>query len=119
MPLHAGTLVRYHVHATATPVIYLRNLPWTGAGKTFTLSSLQPDNIGMMPRAAAAIFNEIRADALHHYTVHMSYMQIYMEMIQVRGQTAVLNMTGVFYKTAGLNTPSVCDFLLHECTLSY
>lgn len=38
----------------------------------------------MMPRAAAAIFNEIKADPVHHYTVHMSYMQIYMEMIQVR-----------------------------------
>ena len=38
----------------------------------------------MMPRSAAAIFNGIKADPAHHYTVHMSYMQIYMEMIQVR-----------------------------------
>ncbi len=62
----------------------MRCSPRAGAGKTFTLSSLAPDNIGMMPRAAAAIFNEIKADPVHHYTVHMSYMQIYMEMIQVR-----------------------------------
>lgn len=54
-----------------------------GAGKTFTLGSLEPDNIGMMPRAAAAIFSGIKGDVSNHYTVHMSYIQIYMELIQV------------------------------------
>lgn len=61
-----------------------------GAGKTFTLSSLAPNNIGMMPRAAAAIFNGIKADPSHHYTVHMSYMQIYMELIQVQTSCSML-----------------------------
>ena len=60
-----------------------------GAGKTFTLSSLAPDNIGMMPRSAAAVFNGIKADPAHHYTVHMSYMQIYMEMIQVPAAASI------------------------------
>ena len=55
----------------------------TGAGKTFTLSSMEPQNIGMMPRAAAAIFSGVRGDPIHHYTVHMSYLQIYREELQV------------------------------------
>ena len=55
----------------------------TGAGKTFTLSSIQPDAIGMMPRAAAEVFNAVLADPLHEYAVFMSYIQIYMELIQV------------------------------------
>ncbi|KAK9853102.1 hypothetical protein WJX84_005315 [Apatococcus fuscideae] len=54
----------------------------TGAGKTFTLSSIQPDAIGMMPRAAAEVFNAVAADPLHEYAVFMSYIQIYMELIQ-------------------------------------
>lgn len=54
-----------------------------GAGKTFTLGSLQPEHIGMMPRAAAAIFMGVDSDPTHHYTVHMSYLQIYNELLQV------------------------------------
>ncbi|KAK9830355.1 hypothetical protein WJX72_011239 [[Myrmecia] bisecta] len=54
----------------------------TGAGKTYTLSSIQPDAIGMMPRAGAEIFEEISADPGNEYTVFMSYIQIYMELIQ-------------------------------------
>lgn len=55
----------------------------TGAGKTYTLSSVQSaDNIGMMPRAAAEIFSEIAADSSHIYNVMMGYVQIYMELIQ-------------------------------------
>ncbi|BDA45755.1 probable Kinesin heavy chain at N-terminal half [Coccomyxa sp. Obi] len=54
----------------------------TGAGKTYTLSSVAPDNIGMMPRAAAAIFSEIEHDSSNVYTVVMSYIQIYMELLQ-------------------------------------
>jgi len=56
----------------------------TGAGKTYTLSSVSSaENIGMMPRAASNIFNEIAADPSHTYNVVMSYVQIYMELIQV------------------------------------
>ncbi|KAK9845464.1 hypothetical protein WJX81_007142 [Elliptochloris bilobata] len=54
----------------------------TGAGKTYTLSSIQPDAIGMMPRAAAELFSDIANDAVHEYSVTMSYIQIYMELIQ-------------------------------------
>lgn len=49
----------------------------------------------MMPRSAAAIFNGIKADLAHHYTVHMSYMQIYMEMIQVRAVLQSWNSVAV------------------------
>jgi len=55
----------------------------TGAGKTYSLSSIQPNNIGMMPRAAAELFTHIGRDVGHMYTVTMSYVQIYMEMLQV------------------------------------
>jgi len=55
----------------------------TGAGKTYTLSSIQPEAIGMIPRVAAEIFAHISTDVLNEYTVFMSYIQIYMEMIQV------------------------------------
>lgn len=55
----------------------------TGAGKTYTLSSIQPDAIGMIPRAAAEVFAHIAKDVINEYTVFMSYIQIYMEMIQV------------------------------------
>ncbi len=62
----------------------------TGAGKTYTLSSVAPDNIGMMPRAAAAIFSEIEHDSSNVYTVVMSYIQIYMELLQVRRSSGVV-----------------------------
>ena len=55
----------------------------TGAGKTFTLSSIKPDAIGMIPRAAAEVFAAIAADPAHEYSVALSYVQIYMELIQV------------------------------------
>ena len=55
----------------------------TGAGKTYTLSSIEPNAIGMIPRAAAEVFAHISADSVNEYTVFMSYIQIYMEMIQV------------------------------------
>ena len=55
----------------------------TGAGKTYTLSSRDPNAIGMMPRAAAAIFSAIERDQGHSYTVMMSYIQLYMELLQV------------------------------------
>jgi len=54
----------------------------TGAGKTHTLSSIEPNNIGMMPRAAAEVFVQASSDPDHDYVVLMSYVQIYMELIQ-------------------------------------
>ena len=38
----------------------------------------------MMPRAAAELFAHITRDASHLYTVTMSYVQIYMELLQAR-----------------------------------
>ncbi|CAI5467012.1 unnamed protein product, partial [Closterium sp. Yama58-4] len=54
----------------------------TGAGKTYTLSSTKPPHLGIIPRAAAEVFVMARADPSHTYRVSMSYIQIYMEMIQ-------------------------------------
>ncbi|CAI5961695.1 unnamed protein product, partial [Closterium sp. NIES-64] len=54
----------------------------TGAGKTYTLSSTKPPHLGIIPRAAAEVFVMARADPTHTYRVSMSYIQIYMEMIQ-------------------------------------
>ncbi|GIL67169.1 hypothetical protein Vafri_20615 [Volvox africanus] len=54
----------------------------TGAGKTYTLGNTAPDAIGMIPRAAAELFSAAARDMLHMYRITMSYIQIYMEMIQ-------------------------------------
>ncbi len=78
LPASYGQGWRLALHAQIVPCFCN-----AGAGKTFTLGSLEPDNIGMMPRAAAAIFSGIKGDVSNHYTVHMSYIQIYMELIQV------------------------------------
>jgi hypothetical protein len=54
----------------------------TGAGKTYTLASMEADNVGMTPRALADIFNKAAVDVVHSYKVYMSYVQIYMEVIK-------------------------------------
>eukprot|EP00897_Mesotaenium_endlicherianum_P005553 jgi/Mesen1/5025/ME000025S04423 len=54
----------------------------TGAGKTYTLSSTIPEQLGIIPRASADVFEMASADSEHDYRVTMSYIQIYMEMIQ-------------------------------------
>lgn len=60
-----------------------------GAGKTYSLSSIQPENIGMMPRAAAELFAHVARDPGHMYTITMSYLQIYMELLQARGPLGI------------------------------
>lgn len=51
----------------------------TGAGKTHTLSSIKPECIGIIPRAAQDIFQKISSDSDE---VRLSYLQIYCEQIQ-------------------------------------
>lgn len=53
-----------------------------GAGKTYTLGNTALSAIGMIPRAVAEIFSKAKDDPFHVYTVSMSYIQIYMELIQ-------------------------------------
>lgn len=68
----------------------------TGAGKTYTLSSIAADAIGMIPRVAAEIFSHVEGDSAHEYSVYMSYVQLYMELIQVgcRRSRVVLRALG-------------------------
>ena len=55
----------------------------TGAGKTHTLSNIQPQAVGLIPRAISEIFQAIaRCPPMCSYSVSMSYLQIYCEMIQ-------------------------------------
>ncbi|KAL4547102.1 hypothetical protein Ndes2526B_g07887 [Nannochloris sp. 'desiccata'] len=54
----------------------------TGAGKTFTLGSIHPDAVGIIPRALGDIFDSVQADLAHAYTVTFSYLQIYCEQLQ-------------------------------------
>ncbi len=54
----------------------------TGAGKTYTLGNTEPSCIGMIPRAVAEVFKKAREDPFHNYAVSISYIQIYMELIQ-------------------------------------
>ena len=53
----------------------------TGAGKTHTLGSIQPDTVGIIPRALGEIFDSAAADISHVYTVTLSYLQIYCEQL--------------------------------------
>eukprot|EP00271_Cylindrocystis_brebissonii_P005282 TRINITY_DN1725_c0_g1_i1.p1 TRINITY_DN1725_c0_g1~~TRINITY_DN1725_c0_g1_i1.p1 ORF type:complete len:749 (-),score=129.47 TRINITY_DN1725_c0_g1_i1:469-2715(-) len=64
----------------------------TGAGKTYTLSSTQEGQLGIIPRAAAEVFTMANADDAHEYRVSMSYIQIYMEMIQDLLRPSTSNM---------------------------
>lgn len=52
----------------------------TGAGKTHTLSSINPQAIGIIPRAAQQIF--ATATLENGFAVTLSYLQIYCEQIQ-------------------------------------
>lgn len=49
----------------------------TGAGKTYTLSNMDPDAIGMTPRALADIFNKASQDVACTYNVFMSYVRLF------------------------------------------
>lgn len=83
----------------------------TGAGKTYTLSSISSaDNIGMMPRAASHLFSEIAADPVHAYNVVMAYVQIYNESIQVGAccRTALLLGQLQDIGQVAAISPSVC-----------
>jgi Kinesin motor domain len=55
-----------------------------GAGKTYTLSSIHADAIGIVPRAGMEIFQRTAMDTAHDYSVSLSYIQVYQETIQVR-----------------------------------
>jgi hypothetical protein len=46
------------------------------------LGNIEPNAIGMIPRAVAEIFKQADDDRINVYTVGMSYIQIYMELIQ-------------------------------------
>lgn len=58
----------------------------TGSGKTYTLSNMvaaEPENNGCMPRAFNLLFDKIKEDnGVHQFKVSVSYVQIYMELIQ-------------------------------------
>ncbi|MEW5298893.1 MAG: hypothetical protein WDW36_001966 [Sanguina aurantia] len=90
----------------------------TGAGKTYTLGNTDIATIGMIPRAVADIFNRAAEDAFHTFTITMSYMQIYCELIQdlLNPTSENLNIrednsNGVF--VAGLSEVPVAG--LQEC----
>ncbi|GFH09761.1 kinesin motor domain-containing protein, partial [Haematococcus lacustris] len=44
--------------------------------------NIEPQAIGVIPRCVAEIFKKAAADPFHAYAVSMSYIQIYMELIQ-------------------------------------
>ena len=73
---HAVRRAHAYPHLTAAAAVVAAAAGQTGSGKTFTLSSIQPDAIGMIPRAAAEIFQRVAADTSNEYTVFMSYIQV-------------------------------------------
>eukprot|EP00742_Colponemidia_sp_Colp-10_P005079 GILJ01005425.1.p1 GENE.GILJ01005425.1~~GILJ01005425.1.p1 ORF type:complete len:1097 (-),score=197.52 GILJ01005425.1:131-3421(-) len=56
----------------------------TGTGKTHTMigSDFTGPERGIIPRAVEALFDRFQQDAEHVYTVYLSFVQIYMEMLQ-------------------------------------
>eukprot|EP00898_Chlorokybus_atmophyticus_P004213 jgi/Chlat1/4793/Chrsp31S04781 len=74
----------------------------TGAGKTYTLASAYSAQVGIIPRATAEIFVAAKADWEYDFRVMMSYVQIYMEMLQdlLRPESSNLSIregeTGVY-----------------------
>jgi hypothetical protein len=55
----------------------------SGSGKTYSLGGeIQPDAVGIIPRAFGDIFDAVHADPSHAYTITFSYLQIYCEQIQ-------------------------------------
>jgi kinesin family protein 5 len=97
----------------------------TGSGKTFTLgNNLGEKQTGIIPRAISQIFAAVAADKAHVYTVQMSYIQIYCEMIQDllapgndRMQLREDQTDGVFIvgvTSMPLESPEDCLALLEE-----
>ena len=65
----------------------------TGAGKTYTLSELSLEHLGIIPRAMQDLF--ARVDQLtedYDVTVNLQYFQIYMELIQDLLQPEKMNL---------------------------
>ena len=61
----------------------------TGTGKTYTLGNdvsegmvMNEQTMGIIGRALRMIFRQVREDVQCDYQISMSYVQIYMEMIQ-------------------------------------
>lgn len=77
----------------------------TGTGKTFTLSNLDPKFLGIIPRSMYHIFKIIAEDETFKFTVNISYVQIYMEMVRVRQMLCC--ETDVFF-VASLSRFKIC-----------
>ena len=67
----------------------------------------------MIPRASAEVFAHIAKDVLNEYTVFMSYIQIYMEMIQVHpcadAPTACSRAVLVAWQLSAYPCPNCCQ----------
>lgn len=74
----------------------------TGAGKTYTLGNTEPQAIGMIPRCVGEIFNKATHDNFYNYKITMSYIQIYMELIQDLLRPESENLVGAFYVTTAV-----------------
>jgi hypothetical protein len=46
------------------------------------MSEFQSGEEGIIPRSVKYIFDQISKDETSEYTVHMNYVQIYMEMVR-------------------------------------
>lgn len=59
----------------------------TGTGKTYTMGILErvrTERAGIIPRALAQVFSHVSSHPDSTWTVTMSFLQIYLETIQVR-----------------------------------
>lgn len=64
----------------------------TGTGKTYTMGILErvrTERAGIIPRSLAHIFSHVSSHPDSTWTVTMSFLQIYLETIQVGGDPAL------------------------------
>jgi len=71
----------------------------TGSGKTYSMFGGDDASMGIVPRSIAQVFQTVNADETHDYTVSLSYVQIYCEML-----------TDLF-----VPTESATSLLIREC----
>ncbi|GIQ82794.1 kinesin-like protein, partial [Kipferlia bialata] len=84
----------------------------TGAGKTHTISHLQPGRLGLIPRCCHEMFDGItQSKGRYEWRVHVSYLQIYMEIIS----DLLSNSTGLNLRETAQGGVYVEDLTSYEC----
>jgi len=80
-------------------------------GKTYSLSSLEPDHMGVIPRTMSLLFEKIAQDAEYEWLVEISYLQIYLEAVRTPQNSIPL----IAFLAARGHTPNRALYCLVRC----